>query len=221
MKMMTVGEADNSKSNNIFWKISHTSWQSQHFTPFVTEAFILVGTGPARLNFTILTNLSKSLLHWFYLRKWLILWRRVFHVFTYDIVLKFDNTTRSLLASLTFTTVYNISSALSDRSSRFCPILICSNQTYYYETFSFNVTTSKKYIIRTISEIDTYGYIYNSTFDVTHPAHNLLFSDDEGWGNGQFGILTNLHPGIQYVIVATSFHPDVTGAFLLNIMAVG
>ena len=87
---------------------------------------------------------------------------------------------------------------------------------HYYEAFSFNVTTSGQYVISTRSNLDTYGYLYNSRFNITNLAENLIVYDDEGCGDGQFGLIATLQPRIKYVVIVTTYFPDYVGAFVLR-----
>ncbi len=61
--------------------------------------------------------------------------------------------------------------------------------------------------------MDTYGYIYDSSFDPAFPTINLLALDDNTGGNDQFKF-GNVFPSLaNWILVVTTFSPGVTGAF--------
>lgn len=123
--------------------------------------------------------------------------------------------------SIAFAAEYNISSALTASSSRFCRNSTCANPNYYYQAISFNVTEAGYHIIVTSSRLDSFGLFYNSTFTPTNPKQNLVVEDDDGAGDAQFAIILDLRPGIRYTIVVTSFDPGVVGAFILTFYCSG
>ena len=61
--------------------------------------------------------------------------------------------------------------------------------------------------------MDTYGYLYNNTFDPTDLALNLLQSNDDGGESSQFLLSLVLQTTIDYILVATTFDPAITGVF--------
>ncbi len=64
--------------------------------------------------------------------------------------------------------------------------------------------------------MDSYGYLYDVTFDPSYPAKNLLTSDNDSAGNGQFRISRSLLPGRRYVLVVTTDTIGVTGSFWIR-----
>ena len=83
----------------------------------------------------------------------------------------------------------------------------------YYEAVKINVHTPGNYSIRSISALDTFGSLYNDTFDPTYPSLNLLQSNDDGAGSSQFFLSLVLQTMIDYILVATTFSPMETGEF--------
>ncbi|CAF4200222.1 unnamed protein product, partial [Adineta steineri] len=92
---------------------------------------------------------------------------------------------------------------------------MCSNSNFYYEAIKINVFVAGTYTIACSSSIDTYGFLFNNTFDPTHPTENLLLSDDDGAGNQQFKLVYFLQPSINYTVIATTYYPFISGNFSL------
>ena len=69
------------------------------------------------------------------------------------------------------------------------------------------------YYIRSNSNIDTYGYIYNGSVDATYPNQNLLDYSDDGGTNHQFMIIITLKSMTKYILVVTTSYIEVTGPF--------
>jgi hypothetical protein len=67
--------------------------------------------------------------------------------------------------------------------------------------------------LNSVENIDGVGYLYQSYFDPFNPSYNLLAQDDQSGGNNQFSIQTYLQAGVSYVLVFTTFQPNVTGSF--------
>jgi hypothetical protein len=106
------------------------------------------------------------------------------------------------------------SSALTNNSQTYCRQDYCKDTIYYYEAIQINVSTSGNYSIWSNSNIDTYGYIYDNSFNPSFPTQYLLLYDD-GAGNGQFMFTMTLHPLINYILVATTFLQNTIGEFTI------
>ncbi|CAF4733847.1 unnamed protein product, partial [Rotaria sp. Silwood2] len=78
---------------------------------------------------------------------------------------------------------------------------------------------SGNYTIETYSSIDTYGYLYSSTFDPASISTNLLAENDDGPTSTNFLISIYLQALTQYIVVVTTFYPNTTGSF--SIVATG
>ncbi|CAF1167639.1 unnamed protein product [Adineta steineri] len=109
----------------------------------------------------------------------------------------------------------NYTSSLTTYSPTTCHPDMCSNSNFYYEAIKINVFVAGVYTIACSSSIDTYGFLFNSTFDPTNPTKNLLVSDDDGAGNQQFKLVYFLQPSINYTVIATTYYPFISGSFSL------
>ena len=105
------------------------------------------------------------------------------------------------------------SSALTSTSSSYCRVEPCPGALNNYEMIKINVYVPGSYSIRSNSSLDTFGYLYNSTFDLSYPSENLLQSNDDGSGSRQFLLSQVLQTMNDYILVATTFDPAITGAF--------
>jgi hypothetical protein len=63
------------------------------------------------------------------------------------------------------------------------------------------------------SSIDTYGYLYNNSFNSSFPNQNLLTQDGEDDGDNRYDFIYFLESSVLYVAVATTYSSSVTGAF--------
>lgn len=84
---------------------------------------------------------------------------------------------------------------------------------YYYETIRFSVIISGYYNIKSISNIDTYGLLYSSTFIPTSPSSNLLLQDDDSGGSVQYQLTLYLQTNTIYTLVSTTYNSNTTGNY--------
>jgi hypothetical protein len=89
----------------------------------------------------------------------------------------------------------------------------CVLMGYYYEAVELNVTESGYYSIMSNSTINTYGYIYNNSFDTFNPTMNLVKEDDNSGCDGQFKFMIQLQKNTSYTLVVTTYSENVTGVF--------
>jgi hypothetical protein len=108
------------------------------------------------------------------------------------------------------------SSAWTTESQSYCRTSCEVSYYYYYEAIQVRVGTHGTFSLTSKSSIDTYGYLYNSSFDSFSPSLNLLLQDDEGGNNGQFKLTCFLEPDVIYILVATTFYPNATGLFSIS-----
>ena len=67
--------------------------------------------------------------------------------------------------------------------------------------------------------MNTYGYIYNNSFNALEPAANIIAIDDDGAGNNQFLFNIFINTSRRYILVVTTYSPYITGPF--SIIAIG
>ncbi|CAF1025261.1 unnamed protein product [Adineta ricciae] len=87
---------------------------------------------------------------------------------------------------------------------------------HYYVVRKLFINTTGYYTIQSRSLIDLYGYLYNGQFNRTSPLMNLRKGDDNTAGSQQFYIGDYLF-SLVYVLVVTTFEPNVTGSFSVSI----
>ncbi|CAF3404586.1 unnamed protein product [Rotaria socialis] len=90
---------------------------------------------------------------------------------------------------------------------------------YYYEAILVNVSAASNVTIMSKSNVNTYGYIYENSFDPSDSSLNLLVEDDNSGDNEQFQLSAFLQPSTIYILVATTSYPYVMGTF--SIIATG
>jgi hypothetical protein len=96
---------------------------------------------------------------------------------------------------------------------------VCNLRNFYYETFEVKVPEIRYYTIQSSSDIDTYGYIYENTFNPLNTTENLLTSDDNGGGfDGQFRFEIPLYVDTTYILVVTTFSPKHIGEIQINLL---
>ena len=61
--------------------------------------------------------------------------------------------------------------------------------------------------------MDTFGYLYSSTFDPFDPWRNIIESEDDGSGDRQFFLTFFLQRDTTHTLVVTTQPPNVTGPF--------
>lgn len=88
-----------------------------------------------------------------------------------------------------------------------------SSGSYYYESIQVVLYSSARYILRSSSTLDTYGYLYSGSFDPLNPSLNLIAFDDDSGGDRQFLLNVTLIYGTRYILVVTTYNPSVTGPY--------
>jgi hypothetical protein len=89
----------------------------------------------------------------------------------------------------------------------------CKTPNYYYQALQINVSTTGSYILWSASTINTYGYIYKDEFDQFKPFENLLLQNSGNCNHGQFKLMIDLQANTKYILVVTTYHPNITGHF--------
>jgi hypothetical protein len=66
------------------------------------------------------------------------------------------------------------------------------------------------------SLFDSYGCLYDGSFNPLYPSQNLITTDNDGGGNRQFQISRSLQSGRTYILVVTTYITGVTGSFIIR-----
>ena len=86
---------------------------------------------------------------------------------------------------------------------------------YYYESYEVRVPIDDYYILTSKSSIDTYGYLYQTSFNPYNPYSNLIAYDDDAGGSRQFQLTKYLVTNRTYILVLTTYSSLVTGNYQL------
>ena len=118
------------------------------------------------------------------------------------------------LAAATFTVSSTVNGSLTNGSAEFVRPYGYGTR-YHYHAYNIPVTTAGTYSFTTASSIDTYGLLYDGTFDPSDPASSLLMSNDDGGIYLQFKITTLLESNKTYTLVVTTHGTSVVGSYSL------
>jgi hypothetical protein len=109
----------------------------------------------------------------------------------------------------------------SQTYSRKCSLDNSYYEAFYYEALEVNVPEIRYYTIQSSSNIDTYGYIYESSFNPLNPTENLLADDDNGGAsNRQFKLHIPLYVHIKYILIVTTYWPKDIGEVDITLLGV-
>ena len=87
---------------------------------------------------------------------------------------------------------------------------------YYYQALRVTISASGTYILTSVSSMDTYGYLYNGSVDLSDTSQNLITFDDDGGGGIQFRLSSYLSSGSSYVLIVTTHRERQTGHFSIR-----
>jgi hypothetical protein len=91
-----------------------------------------------------------------------------------------------------------------------------SSGQFYYEVINITVPASGPYIFQCKTNIDTFAYIYNQTFNPLNPAANLLKAfDDENSQRWEFSFALYFPFADSILLVVTTYSPNKTGPFFI------
>ena len=90
---------------------------------------------------------------------------------------------------------------------------------FYYQAFRVTVPASGSFRFASLSNVDSFGYLYSPTFDPSSPAVNLLAFDDDSGSNGQFRFTLSLQSNTNYILVVTTYGSNVIGD--INVLVSG
>lgn len=92
-----------------------------------------------------------------------------------------------------------------------------SSGVYYYEAIQVNVSMTGSYTIRSVSNVDTYGYLYVNSFNPSNTALNLITQDDDSAGNLQFLMQSSLQSTNRYILVVTTYSVRMTASYSVTV----
>lgn len=95
----------------------------------------------------------------------------------------------------------------------------CFGEYHFYEAIEMKVIETGNYSLGSNSSMDTYGYIYENSFNPTYADENLLSEDDQSYRNNQFKLVIRLQVNTTYILVMTTYSPNIRGMF--TIIAIG
>lgn len=84
---------------------------------------------------------------------------------------------------------------------------------FYYEAIILFVPINGLYYFRSDSSVDSFGYLYVNHFNRFNLSDNLLASDDDSGGNSQFLIQHQLESNKAYILIKTTYSPNITTRF--------
>ncbi|UJR12759.1 hypothetical protein I4U23_016933 [Adineta vaga] len=114
-------------------------------------------------------------------------------------------------------TVTRILSSISIIDQAYCRKDTCWPSLYYFEAYEMIVNITDYYTIKTDGTLDTYGYLYNNTFNPFIRSLNLIQEDDNNGTNNQFMLNMIFQSSIKYIIVVTTFTADTVAPYMLII----
>jgi hypothetical protein len=88
-----------------------------------------------------------------------------------------------------------------------------SSPDHHYKAIQIIVRRTGTYNLKSSSDIDTHGFLYNGTFYPLNPSVNLLARDDDTGGRMQFKLTAFLVGGVAYTLVVTTHGTNVIGPF--------
>ena len=102
---------------------------------------------------------------------------------------------------------------LSNDSQTLCLSPPCTGTYNFYQALLLTANASGFYTIASESNIDTYGLLYNNTFNSTFLSLNLLASDNDSGGNNQFSFYRFVDELFRYIVVLTTYDRNVQGLY--------
>ena len=105
------------------------------------------------------------------------------------------------------------SSALTVNSQTYARIG-CDMSKYYYETIEVIVSTSGFYSLSSNGSIITFNYIYKGNFNPFNHG-DWLKINYTNCNDRQTNLIINLQANTKYILVVTTYFPNVTGTFLV------
>lgn len=86
----------------------------------------------------------------------------------------------------------------------------------YFQALQVTISSSGAHHFTSVSLINTYAYLYNSSFNPSRPSQNLIISN--GGVSQQFLLTVHLSCGINYVLIVTTHDREVFGNFSVRVV---
>jgi hypothetical protein len=94
------------------------------------------------------------------------------------------------------------------------------NQTtanYYCDPLQVIVNVTGNYTFQSNSSVDLTGFLYNNSFNPANASANVIaYSNDAGTGTPQFQFAIVLNSDVVYLLVVTTFAPNITGSYTIT-----
>jgi len=88
--------------------------------------------------------------------------------------------------------------------------------TTYFEAVEISVSVNGTYNITSIGSLDTVGYLFINSFNISFQSINLLIRNDDG-ADRNFGMSYRLGASQKYFLLATTYNSRITGSFQISI----
>ncbi|CAF5064416.1 unnamed protein product, partial [Rotaria magnacalcarata] len=92
-----------------------------------------------------------------------------------------------------------------------------NTNSYYYQAIDIIVNITGNYTVKSNSTIDTFGYLYIYSFNKTKLSINQVTKNDDKSGSLQFTLISALQSGVRYIVIVTTYSPDVRGPFSITV----
>ncbi|CAF1651819.1 unnamed protein product, partial [Adineta ricciae] len=114
--------------------------------------------------------------------------------------------------SVPYTIQTTYSSVLTNGHPRFSRTLF-NPRNYHYEAVEVTVHETDFYILTANSSVDLYGHVYKDDFHRFNPSKNLIAWFGKCCRKDQFKFTLELQANMKYILVVTTYDPNVTGPF--------
>ncbi|CAF1442588.1 unnamed protein product, partial [Adineta steineri] len=108
----------------------------------------------------------------------------------------------------------NYTNSLSSYSSTFMRPYGYTNN-YYFHAIAVRVFSSDSYSFTSNSTFDIYGSFHHYPVDITIPSQSMITYDYYNGGDRQFQINLDLQSNQTYVLIVSTYSPNVTGLFTI------
>ncbi|CAF1600222.1 unnamed protein product [Adineta ricciae] len=143
------------------------------------------------------------------------IYKNMFVINDRDQILKFD-WQKDSCKNVPLLIAANYSSILTQNHTKFSRTIFHQSE-YHYETIEVLVDENGFYILTANSSIDLYGQLYKHYFDILNPVHNLIAWHGKCCNKDQFRFTLELLTDTKYILVVTTYNPNMTGPFSVTV----